>query len=200
MSRDAARRVRLVTREKAMRKLLRLQLDSQHLTEEASVALTNQLLKRGISSGEPANAFRDQESERKEKQSRDPGNLFVALGFGVGRWHFGKADRIHSPDTRIERFRTTVFILLLWVPLIPTGSFPVKKKVGVFSGRIKSPEKAAIGWGTNAEGVACRCPRPSSCDLELKRMCLDDLLCNRGARSLKAPTAPTAPTAPLLYT
>jgi hypothetical protein len=37
--------------------------------------------------------------------------------------HFGKANRVYDPVTNIERLQTTIFIVLLNFPLIPTGTF-----------------------------------------------------------------------------
>jgi hypothetical protein len=40
---------------------------------------------------------------------------------------FGKADRSYDPETSIEQFKTTVFVVLFWLPLIPTGTFLVER-------------------------------------------------------------------------
>jgi hypothetical protein len=126
--------------------LLRLQLAPNELTGEASAALTSELEKRGIGGQDRISAFRDLEEKRKEELSRNPGNLFFTLRLGVGRWHFGKADRIYDSANDIERFRTTVFIVLLFFPAIPTGSYLVEKRRGFLSGKLKILKKLTLDW------------------------------------------------------
>ena len=56
--------------------------------------------------------------------------------YGIGRRRFGKAERIYNPETRRERFKTTVFVVLLWLPLIPTGTFLVEKNRALLSNQV----------------------------------------------------------------
>jgi hypothetical protein len=108
--------------------LLRLQLGSQDLTEEASLALAGELRNRGLGGAERVAAFRTQENERHEEESKKPGNLFFTRFFGLGRWYFGKAERVYNSETGKECFKTTIFIVVLCFPLVPTGSFLIEKK------------------------------------------------------------------------
>jgi len=130
---------------KSDEELLRLRLDSEELTAEASAALMGELAKRGIGR-DRIKAFRDLEAKRKEELSRNPGNLFFTFRLGVGRWHFGKADRVYDSTTGIEQFRTTVFIVLLFFPAIPTGSYLVEKRRGFLSGKLRIIEKLPLDW------------------------------------------------------
>ncbi len=130
---------------KSDEELLRLQLDSEDLTAEASVALMGEFAKRGIGR-DRIEAFRNQEAKRKEELSRNPGNLFFTFRLGVGRWHFGKADRVYDSTTGIEQFRTTVFIVLLFFPAIPTGSYLVEKRRGFLFGKLRIIEKLPLDW------------------------------------------------------
>lgn len=118
---------------KSNEELLRLQLNVKDLTPEAKIALTNELAKRNIGSPEHLDAFRNDERKRKEKESRNPGNLFLHFHYGIGRWYLGRANRTYDQSTGMERFTTTIFILFLWFPLIPTGSYLVEKKRGAIS-------------------------------------------------------------------
>jgi len=126
--------------------LLRLQLSSKDLTLHASAALTSELAKRGIGGSEQLDAFREREQERKEEQSKKTGNLFIASRLGIGRWHFGKAGRTFDSATNLERFSTTVFILVLWLPVIPTGSFLIEKRPGFFSKGITVLKQLPMDW------------------------------------------------------
>jgi len=131
---------------KSDEELLRLQLDSEKLTLEASAALTGELAKRRIGSTDSINAFRDLEVKRKEELSKQTGNLFFTSRLGVGRWHFGKADRVYDSAAGIERFRTTIFIVLLFFPAIPTGSYLVEKRRGFLSRKLRVLKKLPLDW------------------------------------------------------
>ena len=126
--------------------LLRLALDSEQLTPEADTALNDELARRRIDKNEQLQAFIEQEEQRKEEQRRNPGNLFVLHPYGVGRGRFGKAGCIYSPETGMERFKTTVFVVLLWLPLIPTGTFIVGKKRSFFSRQVTVLERLPLDW------------------------------------------------------
>ena len=126
--------------------LLRLVLDSEQLTPEAGAALNDELGRRRIDKGEQLQAFIEQEEQRKKEQRRNPGNFFVLHPYGVGRDRFGKAGCVYSPETRKERFRTTVFVVLLWLPLIPTGTFIVERKRSFFSRQATVLERLPLDW------------------------------------------------------
>jgi hypothetical protein len=126
--------------------LLRLALDSEQLTPEAGAALNDELARRRIDKNEQLEAFIQQEEQRKEEQRRNPGNLFVLHPYGVGRDRFGKAGCVYSAETGKERFKTTVFVVLLWLPLIPTGTFIVEKKRSFFSRRVTILERLPLDW------------------------------------------------------
>ena len=132
--------------EKSDDELLRLQLDSKDLTLHASAALTEELARRGIGTRDHLNAFSERERQRKQEQSANPGNLFIISRLGIGRWYFGKRDRTIESLTKIERFRTTVFILFLWFPLILTGSYLIEKQRGFFSNKIKVLSRLPLDW------------------------------------------------------
>jgi hypothetical protein len=82
----------------------------------------------------------------RAKQTNDYPTLFLASRFGIGRWHLGKADMAFDPNTGIEQFKTTIFILLLWFPLIPTGSYLIRKRRGFFSRRITVLQRLPLDW------------------------------------------------------
>jgi hypothetical protein len=127
--------------------LLRLALQPELLTQDASTALTSELVKRGINGAERLNIFREHEKQRKEKEAKNPGSLFLPFHYGIGRWHLGKADYKYDSKSGIEQFKTTIFILVFWFPLIPTGSYLVQKKRGYFGKRIVILKKLPFDWG-----------------------------------------------------
>lgn len=126
--------------------LLRLALDPGQLTPQANVALNGELARRRINNAERLNASREEEEQRKEELKRDPGRLFVVHYYGIGRKRFGKAERIYNQETGMEQFKTTVFIVLLWLPLIPTGTFLVERKRALFSDEMTVLERLPLDW------------------------------------------------------
>lgn len=126
--------------------LLRLALDPTQLTPEASSILNDELSRRRINTVERLGVFRVEEEQRKEEQRNDAGKLFVIHLYGVGRKRFGKAERVYDPETGMEHFKTTVFIVLLWFPLIPTGTFFVERKREFLSDQMTVLKRLPLDW------------------------------------------------------
>ncbi len=126
--------------------LLRLALHQEELTSEAVSALRNELARRSISSNEQLNAFREQENLRSDEESKNPGRFFLIHPYGIGRKLFGKAACIYNPETGMERFKTTAFIVLFWIPLIPRGTYLVERKRSSVLYNTKILERLPIDW------------------------------------------------------
>ena len=126
--------------------LLRLALDSAQLTAEASTALNMELSKRQLDRPETLESFRQEEFQRQESVRRELGKLWFAHSYGFGRWHFGKAEYSYSPENGIEQFKTTVFLVLLGCPLIPTGTFRVARKRGSFLHKLTVTDRLPLDW------------------------------------------------------
>ena len=126
--------------------LLRLELDSEQLEPEANIALKNELAKRGIGS-ERLHEFRILEQHRRDELRRDPGRLFLLSRVGVGRLRFGKADYFYSAESKMERFRTTVFVVLFWLPLIPTGTYLIERRRKFLTNQFRVLARLPLDWG-----------------------------------------------------
>jgi hypothetical protein len=126
--------------------LLQLWLRPDDLLPEASAALRDELARRGLLGSERLEEFRKQESEREAEEARNPGSLFLVHPWGIGRKRFGKADVVFDSEKSIERFRTTVFVMLFWLPLFPTGTFRVERKRGFLSGEMLFLERLPLDW------------------------------------------------------
>jgi len=132
---------------KSDEELLRLSLHIGQLTPEATLALRSELTRRRIADPEKLNAFRVEEMRRKVEDASDPGSMFFFSRLGIGRMRFGKADYFYNPKTRLEEFRTTVFVVLFWLPLIPTGTYRVERKRKLFFRKNRFLEKLPLDWG-----------------------------------------------------
>ena len=134
-------------RNKSNKELLRLALTPEQLTPEAKGALTGELETRGINGKASLDAARHEEEQRKAENDRELGTLgFVfVLPIGVGRMRFGKENRVYDRETDIERFQTTIFIVLLCFPLIPTGTYLVERK-RVLPDKLTGIEELPLDW------------------------------------------------------
>jgi hypothetical protein len=124
--------------------LLRLELSSEELTPEANSALKVELARRKIDETDHLGSFREQEVQRLSEEARDPGRLFSIYSFG--RRRFGKGRYLYNSETGIERFTTTVFIILFYFPFIPTGTYLVERKREFLSNQITFLEKLPLDW------------------------------------------------------
>ena len=125
--------------------LLRLALDPAQLTPEASSILNDELSKRRINT-ERLGTFGAEEEQRQEEERNDTGKLFVIHPYGIGRKRFGRAERVYNPETGMERFRTTVFVVLFWFPLIPTGTFLVERERAFLSNQMTVLKRLPLDW------------------------------------------------------
>ena len=128
-------------------------LTQTQLTPEANSALNDELARRRINNAERIRAFRDEEERRKEEQIKDTGSLFLIHPYGIGRMRFGKADRSYDPETSIEQFKTTVFVVLFWLPLIPTGTFLVERETAFLRNQMIVLNRLPSRLGASAKSL-----------------------------------------------
>ncbi len=132
-------------RNKTNKELLRLALAPDELTPEAKVVLTAELATRGINGEANLDTARHEEEAAKAENDRELGTLGFVIPVGVGRMRFGKANRVYDPETDLERFKTTIFIVLLCFPLIPTGTYLVERK-RTLPDKLTGIEKLPLDW------------------------------------------------------
>lgn len=132
-------------RSKTDEELLRLALAPEQLTPEANAALNDELARRRIKT-ERLNAFRDEEEQQEKEERKKPGRLLVLHPYGIGRKRYGKAGRTYNPETGMERFKTTVFLVLFWLPLVPTGTFLVERKRRFLPNQVTVLERLPLDW------------------------------------------------------
>lgn len=132
-------------RSKTDQELLRLALAPEELTEEAKVALMGELARRRIGDAAHLDGARKEEIERKAENDRNIGTLGFIHFLGIGRLRLGSADRTYDPETGLERFRTTVFVVLFCFPFIPRGTYFVERK-RAFPDDLTVLEKLPLDW------------------------------------------------------
>lgn len=129
---------------KSDEELLRLGLHPEQLTPEADLALSSELQIRGLNDRERLEALQAEEKGREEAIAKETGELWFF--HGVGKKWFGKADCRLDPSTKTKQFNTTIFVVLLWLPLIPIGSYRVEKKRNSLANELTVVERLPLNW------------------------------------------------------
>ena len=128
-------------RHKRQEELIRLAVDKEQLTEEARSALQAELSIRRVSSDEISQYRVESERSHRKEERREALKKFKARG---RRW-YGKANPTYDQETQLERFTTTVFLHWLGFPLIPLGTFRVRKKRSIWSSPIPI-QRLPLDW------------------------------------------------------
>jgi hypothetical protein len=127
--------------------LLRLALERDQLTADANRALSSELSRRGLDGGDRLQEFRAEEEDRRKTLERDTGRLFFPWAqYGFGRWRFCKWDRKPASHPGFEEFTTTVFVVVFGIPLVPTGTFRMRRRKGFGGGQLHVIERLPLNW------------------------------------------------------
>lgn len=132
--------------------LLRLALVSDQLTEDANQALSAVLRSRGIATEERKREFQQEEAKAERRRARNVGQLGFLHFCGIGRQRYGKSNYLFNPVSRMEKFTTTIFVVLFWLPVVPTGTYRVQRKKQLFLSDMIVLEKLPLDW-TQVLGV-----------------------------------------------
>ncbi len=125
--------------------LLRLAWAPQDLVEDARVALRTEMDRRGLKAADIDAARYEQEKQEEQLEREKADRLLQVQWSGIGFARFCKWDRIYDPDSRTEEFTTTRFFILLQFPLIPLGTYRVRRKKGFFE-KAQILEKLPLNW------------------------------------------------------
>jgi hypothetical protein len=126
--------------------LLRLTLVHDQLTEESRAALFAELDQRGIRAETGLPALRKKEEALAAYCRKQPGAMFFIPHLGIGRKSFCKSHCVADPSTGTEEFDSTVFIVLFWLPLIPIGTWRMRRKAGLFPTRCEGVDRLPLDW------------------------------------------------------
>jgi hypothetical protein len=131
---------------KSDQELLLLASGPSQLTDDANQALSAELRKRGMAT-EEIESFKQAENQRKQKEENDIGRLWLNTRYGIGRQRFCKGNYSFDLASETEEFTTTVFILILFLPLIPVGTFRVRRNKKSLARRLRGIQKLPLDWG-----------------------------------------------------
>jgi hypothetical protein len=101
--------------------LLRIVAELESLVPEARHALATVLKDRQLDSPATLAKFREEESERLQRQRTSMSDLVLVVPAGMGRRMYGKKNRV------ADDYDTTLFIVFLWFPLIPLGTYRIRE-------------------------------------------------------------------------
>ncbi len=118
----------------------------EDLIDEARPALHTELQKRGLGGDEQLTAFRRQEQEALRENEREMPWLGLLPGHGIGRKSFCRWAYAYDSSSGLETFRTTVFVVLFWLPLVPIGTYEVEKLRKASSTELSVVEKLPLDW------------------------------------------------------
>ena len=127
---------------KADEELLKIHYDAAELTEEARLALSNEMRARSLDKPGLVETFRKEEQRRQKDEML--ASAVIRDWRKIGRTRFGKSNYEYDGETGIETFTTTLF-LDIFLPLIPTGTYRVEKKKG-WRYDYKILEKLPLDW------------------------------------------------------
>ena len=131
---------------KSNEELLRIALHVGQLSPETAMILRTELARRHLDDPERIHSARLEKARIKAEDENDPGSLFFFSRLGFGRMRFGKAELAYDADTRIEHFKTTLFWVFFWFPLIPSGTYRVERRRKFLSRKIRSWERLRLDW------------------------------------------------------
>jgi hypothetical protein len=106
--------------------LLRLANQRDDLTDEARLALDAELSRRQVTP-EVLAAGRAEMTKFEREQAREVRELSFGHG-GIARKLFGKSHYVCDEQHRIEEFQTTLWFVLLWIPIFPIGTFQIRRR------------------------------------------------------------------------
>jgi hypothetical protein len=101
--------------------LLRIALEAESLVPEARHALAAVLKDRQLDSPAALAKFREEERQRLHRERTTMSNLVLVVPAGMGRRMYGKKNRV------ADEYDTTLFIVFLWFPLIPLGTYRIRE-------------------------------------------------------------------------
>lgn len=130
---------------KSNQELLLLAIDPSQLADEANSALWLELHKRRLGSREIQN-FQEQQRKQQKKGERQVGELWFVSHFGLGKKRIGKVNYKYYDVHKVEEFTTTIFFLVLWFPLIPVGTYRIRRQKSLFANRFSVVAKPPLDW------------------------------------------------------
>jgi hypothetical protein len=121
--------------------VLQLALEREQLTDDARLVLDSELVHRRLS-------IKDIESHRigvrvaqKREESQTAHRVFNQNSFprpGFGTALLGKRNLRRDPSERFEEYEATQWVIAIWLPIFPIGTFTVRRGLSRWLGMARS--------------------------------------------------------------
>ena len=104
--------------------LQRIAADRGDLVEDAVAAVDAELARRGLSA---AAAKKEVLRAERKQTRRNIGHVGLSSFRGVGKHFFGVSNYVADPLTNTEEFDSTLWLWVLWLPILPLASYHVRR-------------------------------------------------------------------------
>jgi hypothetical protein len=128
-------------RTKSDEELLLLSVEMDELTDEARDALKAEMSLRRLTADEVEQLRFDRQIDERVKEKRSKASDLLRK-----RTRFGKRDLVLLDKTKRERFTTTFFIPVAYLPLIPVGTYRIEKLRARWRSKLIVLEKKPLDW------------------------------------------------------
>jgi len=123
--------------------LLHLAEDREQLTDDARLALDAELSRRRLRPSD-IEAYRIEceaadKAERLKRVAR-----FYIHRVGLGKKFLGKTNRYRDPSGLFERYDTTLWFVILWVPIFPIATYTVRRDLERWWGGVSASDEIAL--------------------------------------------------------
>lgn len=123
--------------------LLNIVGESEQLTDEARMALEAELRRRNLSTQKiQAYAAESAAADEAEKLRRAAPKTISHGSFG--RRFFGRANRRRDPSGNFELCESTLWFVVLWIPVYPIATFTVRRDLERWLGMVIASEPFAV--------------------------------------------------------
>jgi hypothetical protein len=123
--------------------LLQLAEEREQLTQEACLALDEELNRRKLSPS-------DINSNRVQREAADKADTLKRAArryipnVGLGKKFLGKTNRRRDAGGLFEEYETTLWFVVLWFPIFPVATFTVKRELDRWLGLTFASSEVAI--------------------------------------------------------
>lgn len=104
--------------------LLRIAAERDTLVADAAAAIDAELTRRGFTVEQ---AKKETKRTERKRTRRQIGRLGLSFR-GVGKHFFGISNYSLDPVTQVEEFDSTLWLWVLWLPIVPLASYRIRRR------------------------------------------------------------------------
>ncbi len=123
--------------------LLRLAEEEEQLTDDARLALDEELCRRQLSSSDIDSYRIERKAAAKADKLKRAVRSYIP-DVGLGKKFLGKANRKRDPGGLFELYGATLWFVVLWFPVFPIATFTVRRDLERWWGGISASDPIAL--------------------------------------------------------